>query len=75
MVEDTTRRADHDMGRMHQRITLCAHRLSATQSENFDVAGEARQLAQHIAYLIRQFTGRTENQCLGLKAGAVDMVQ
>ncbi len=75
MIEDAARRADHDVGRMHQRVALRADGLAAAQGEDLNIAGKARQLTQHVADLIRQFARWAEHQRLSNVAAAVDMLQ
>ena len=61
MIEDAPRRADHNMRRMP--ASRAAHSwLAAARRQDLDVAGEARQLTQHVADLIGQFARRAQHQ-------------
>ncbi len=75
MIENTPRRADHNMRRMHQRIALSGDWLAAAQRQNFNIARKARQATQFIADLFGQFARRAEHQRLRLILRGIDMLQ
>ncbi len=75
VIENTPRRADHNMRRMHQRIALSGDWLAAAQRQNFNIARKARQATQFIADLFGQFARRAEHQRLRLILRGIDMLQ
>ncbi len=75
VIADSSGCADDDVGAMLQRCDLWPHRRAAAQRQHFDVISKARQSTQFIRYLISQFAGRAEHQCLNCKVGRVQLVQ
>jgi hypothetical protein len=75
VIENASRRADHDMGAVLQRADLRSHRRAAGQSQYLDVDGETRQPPQFLRDLVGQFASRTQHQRLDCKIGRIEFVQ
>ncbi len=75
MLLNTPRRTDDDVRAVLQRADLRAERHAATEGQHLDVVFRARQTADFLGDLIRQFAGRAHDQCLATEEPRVDRVE